>query len=99
MYITPKDNASMKEILLLRHKQKLCKTQNVESKRNLPPTKYIMIANRINYTKTIIKNRSLIHLNLNTKLDPENLNCGELWTIMDIVWSVAIILFQSTVGK
>ena len=58
LYITPMDNASMQELVLQEHKQKLCKTcsccknysWHVESKHILQHPKYLsIIVNRFNF--------------------------------------------------
>ena len=78
LYITPVNNASMQELVLQEHKQKLLNScpcykrdpWHFESRHMLqPPTYLIIVVNRFTYIDNkIIKNRSLIPLDLNVLL-------------------------------
>ena len=80
LYITPTNNASLQELVLQDHKQKLYKTcscckkdtWHVESEHLLQPPNYLIITvNRFNYINDIItKNKSLIPLDLDIILGP-----------------------------
>ena len=80
LYIIPVNNASMQELVLQEHKQKLLKTCScckrdichVESKHILQPPKYlIIIVNRFSdMNNKIMKNRNSIPLDLNFILGP-----------------------------
>ena len=84
LHVTPMDNASMQDLVLQEHKQKLYKTcscckkdtWHVEFKHILQPTKYlIIIVNRFSYTNnTIIKNRCPVPVDLNIMLGPYKFN-------------------------
>ena len=105
LYFTSTDNASLQELVLQEHKQKLYEarccykkdTLHVEFKHILqPPIYVIIIVNRFNYiSNKIIKNRSLIPLDLNIVLGPYKFNLRATVTIVDIPWSMAIILSLS----